>query len=196
MHAKTYQPGQSSFRNKQDKKLEGFSTTQQRELKTRTNKGQDPNALVEDEYIHNLQQQIYFLELETKLLKEKERERGGFFMDADAMMVNENMFAVKGKYKQMEKDLESKVQEFTEENKDLCTKNSSLQKNLTRAIKEREDAESYRNKCIASYDKEMEKLKRALELATNKRDEAIRKQAEINQEKEMAFKMTNGYMLD
>jgi len=47
-------------------------------------------------------------------------------MDADAMMINENMFSLKGKYKQMEQDLESKVTEFTEENKDLATKNASL----------------------------------------------------------------------
>ena len=123
MHSRTFQPGQSQFGSKQDKKLEGFSTTQQRELKTRTNKSADPNALVEDEYIHNLQQQIYFLELETKLLKEKERERGGFFMDADAMQFNENMFATKKKFAQMQRDLEKKVEEFTEENKDLATKN-------------------------------------------------------------------------
>jgi hypothetical protein len=57
---------------KVDKKLEGFSTTKSREMKTRTNKTNDPNTLIEDEYIHNLQQQIYFLELESKLLKEKE----------------------------------------------------------------------------------------------------------------------------
>ena len=33
--------------------------------------GQNPNANIEDEYIHNLQQQIHFMELELKILKEK-----------------------------------------------------------------------------------------------------------------------------
>ena len=33
--------------------------------------GQNPNANVEDEYISNLQQQIHFMELELKILKEK-----------------------------------------------------------------------------------------------------------------------------
>jgi len=67
---------------------------------------------------------------------------------------------------------------------------------LTRAIKEREDAEVFRNKCIASYDKELEKIKRALELATNRRDEAVRKSADMAKEKEMAFMMANKLMLD
>lgn len=33
--------------------------------------GSNPNANVEDEYISNLQQQIHFMELELKILKEK-----------------------------------------------------------------------------------------------------------------------------
>ena len=33
--------------------------------------GSNPNASVEDEYISNLQQQIHFMELELKILKEK-----------------------------------------------------------------------------------------------------------------------------
>ena len=33
--------------------------------------GNNPNANVEDEYILNLQQQIHFMELELKILKEK-----------------------------------------------------------------------------------------------------------------------------
>ena len=33
--------------------------------------GVNPNSSVEDEYIANLQQQIHFMELELKILKEK-----------------------------------------------------------------------------------------------------------------------------
>ena len=33
--------------------------------------GTNPNTAVEDEYISNLQQQIHFMELELKILKEK-----------------------------------------------------------------------------------------------------------------------------
>ena len=33
--------------------------------------GVNPNKNIEDEYIHNLQQQMHFMELEIKLLKEK-----------------------------------------------------------------------------------------------------------------------------
>ncbi len=33
--------------------------------------GPNPNLSVEDEYIGNLQQQIHFMELELKILKEK-----------------------------------------------------------------------------------------------------------------------------
>jgi hypothetical protein len=33
--------------------------------------GNNPNVNIEDEYIHNLQQQTHFMELELKILKEK-----------------------------------------------------------------------------------------------------------------------------
>jgi hypothetical protein len=40
--------------------------------KTRENTlGGNPNASIEDEYIGNLQQQVHFMELELKILKEK-----------------------------------------------------------------------------------------------------------------------------
>ena len=36
--------------------------------------GSNPNVTVEDEYIGNLQQQIHFMELELKILREKVTE--------------------------------------------------------------------------------------------------------------------------
>lgn len=33
--------------------------------------GQNPNTNIEDEYVHNLQQQMHFMDLELKILKEK-----------------------------------------------------------------------------------------------------------------------------
>lgn len=33
--------------------------------------GQNPNTNIEDEYIHNLQQQMHFMDLELRILKEK-----------------------------------------------------------------------------------------------------------------------------
>jgi len=41
------------------------------DTKTKASLGVNPNQSVEDEYITNLQQQIHFMELELKILKEK-----------------------------------------------------------------------------------------------------------------------------
>jgi hypothetical protein len=125
-HHRCFQQSLGSASQATDKKLEGFSTAKTRELKTRTNKSGDPNTLIEDEYIHNLQQQIYFLELESKLLKEKERERGGFLLDAEAGPLSENLYSLRGKYRTMEQELQAKITEYANDNRELYTKYQSL----------------------------------------------------------------------
>jgi hypothetical protein len=57
------------------------------------------NKLVQDEFIKNLQQQLYFMELEIKLLKEKENERESLtgLELTDGQPLNENMIQFKAK---------------------------------------------------------------------------------------------------
>jgi hypothetical protein len=55
------------------------------------------NKLVQDEFIKNLQQQLYFMELEIKLLKEREVERDSLtgLELTDGQPLNENMIQFK-----------------------------------------------------------------------------------------------------
>ncbi|OMJ73774.1 hypothetical protein SteCoe_27485 [Stentor coeruleus] len=73
---------------------------------------QKPKAQnLEEEYIHNLQQQAYFLELELKLLKDKEREQKNMF-PSDGLEngpLSENIIALKAKYKKLQQDLEKNI---------------------------------------------------------------------------------------
>jgi chromosome segregation ATPase len=72
---------------------------------------------IEDEYIKNLQQQIGYMELELKLLKEKEIEAkqsvsqiDKFFNDG--VPLNENILALKNQYNHAKKEAENKMDEF------------------------------------------------------------------------------------
>lgn len=77
---------------------------------------------VEDEYITNLQQQIAYMELELKLLKEKEIEAkesvsqiDKFFNDG--VPLNENILALKNQYNHFKKNAEIKKDELRDKRK-------------------------------------------------------------------------------
>jgi hypothetical protein len=74
---------------------------------------------IEDEYIKNLQQQIAYMELELKLLKEKEIEAkesvsqiDKFFNDG--VPLNENILALKNQYNHVKKELENKLDDLND----------------------------------------------------------------------------------
>lgn len=71
---------------------------------------------IEDEYIKNLQQQIAYMELELKLLKEKEMESKASVSQIDRFFndgvpLNENILALKNQYNQTKKDYEDRIDE-------------------------------------------------------------------------------------
>lgn len=74
--------------------------------------GQNPNATIEDEYISNLQQQVHFMELELKILKEKviedEKKSGIGSLFDDEKTSHQHILLLKTKYMQMRKDFEKK----------------------------------------------------------------------------------------
>ena len=74
--------------------------------------GQNPNATIEDEYISNLQQQVHFMELELKILKEKviedEKKSGIGSLFDDEKTSHQHILLLKDKYMQMRKDFEKK----------------------------------------------------------------------------------------
>lgn len=81
--------------------------------------GMNPNKNIEDEYIHNLQQQMHFMEMELKLLKEKviedEKSSGIGSLFNDEKTSFQHIDLLKQKYNQMRADYLKKVNETDKE---------------------------------------------------------------------------------
>jgi hypothetical protein len=77
--------------------------------------GMNPNKNIEDEYIHNLQQQMHFMEMELKLLKEKviedEKSSGIGSLFNDEKTSFEHIDLLKQKYSLMRADYLKKTNE-------------------------------------------------------------------------------------
>lgn len=74
--------------------------------------GTNPNNSIEDEYIGNLQQQVHFMELELKILKEKvvddEKKSGIGSLFDDEKTSHQHINLLKTKYMQMRKDFDKR----------------------------------------------------------------------------------------
>jgi hypothetical protein len=85
---------------------------------------------VGDEYIENLQQQIHFMELELKLLKQKQEEEeksggtAGLFLDEQT--TQQHLLLLKDKHLKMRCELAKRVDELTKQKTDLLTKGTVL----------------------------------------------------------------------
>ena len=118
-----------------DKKIKKTNSS----LKLRSNKQVEESSKIENDFIENLKKQIYFMEMELKLMKEREREiakSGGFTQlfndDKDPSI---HIQQLKVKYANMRKKMEDQIltlndkkREVTGENVSLRAKLASLQK--------------------------------------------------------------------
>lgn len=108
--------------------------------KSTTQRLAQPNQIEED-YISNLQKQVYYLELEMKLMKDKEIETknkvGGYeILFRDGVPLNEHFLALKTKYTN-ERDafdaliakLEKEISDYDNENKFFENETKNSQKN-------------------------------------------------------------------
>lgn len=81
--------------------------------------GANPNKSIEDEYIHNLQQQMHFMEMELKLLKEKvieeEKASGIGSLFNDEKTYGHHIDLIRVKYNQMRSDFMKKTDEMERE---------------------------------------------------------------------------------
>ena len=73
--------------------------------------GANPNVNIEDEYIGNLQQQVHFMELELKILKEKvvddEKNSGIGSLFDDEKTSHQHIDLLKSKYMNMRRKFET-----------------------------------------------------------------------------------------
>ena len=81
--------------------------------------GVNPNKNIEDEYIHNLQQQMHFMEMELKLLKEKviedEKASGIGSLFNDEKTYGQHIDLIRIKYNQMRTDYMKKTDDLEKE---------------------------------------------------------------------------------
>jgi hypothetical protein len=172
---------------------------------------------VNEEFIDNLQHQIYLLEMELKLMKDREIESkkklGGIeTMFRDGIPLNEHFFALKIKYKkesleyeQMIKQLEGEIAKVHSDTEDLIMRNQHLQdeyaRNLAQAkhyttefqarihnVEKKQVEEEYKKKCC----------KELLADATTKLSEIKNENAHMTrtQEKNRMFKENKEQELD
>ena len=81
--------------------------------------GQNPNVDATDDYIVNLQQQIHFMELELKILREKviedEQKSGIGSLYDDDKTSHQHISLLKTKYAQMKRDFDRNLQELAKQ---------------------------------------------------------------------------------
>lgn len=100
----------------------------------------DEDNYLQSEYITNLQQQIYFLELELQVMKEKQAS-GRFAGKALSSNVplDTHMNSLRDKYMSMEKKFKKKIRKMEEEEEKISKKNEELTMKLDRATTENKD---------------------------------------------------------
>ena len=81
--------------------------------------GQNPNIDATDDYIVNLQQQIHFMELELKILREKviedEQKSGIGSLYDDDKTSHQHISLLKTKYAQMKRDFDRNLQDLSKQ---------------------------------------------------------------------------------
>jgi hypothetical protein len=82
--------------------------------------GANPNQNFEDDYILNLQQQIHFMELELKILKEKviedEKKSGIGSLYDDDKTSHQHIQLLKTKYAKMKRDFDRSMEKLSKDN--------------------------------------------------------------------------------
>lgn len=144
-----------------DTKLEGFSLSKPKAFESTHSLSN--NKPIEEDFINNLQQQIYLTEMEIKLIKDQEAARANKFMGGlDAGPLTENLVMLKGKYKRIQDDLQGKIDELAHENRELQAKNSTANINYSRFLEDIKDFDLKLAQEREYFDKESEKYRKAI----------------------------------
>lgn len=97
--------------------------------------GSKPRQEVEEDYISNLQKQIYYLELEMKLMKDREVETknkvGGYeVLFRDGVPLNEHFLALKTKYTKEKEKFETYIRQLNEEIREIENENKTFENQI------------------------------------------------------------------
>jgi Chromosome segregation ATPases len=121
---------------------------------------------IEDEYIKNLQQQIAYMELELKLLKEKELEAKASVSQIDKFFndgvpLNENILALKNQYNYIKKELENKIDDINEKRGTEVKLTNDLKTQYERNTARLKDLVAEIEAKTQEFDKQMAELRMA-----------------------------------
>ena len=159
---------------------------------------------IENEFIENLKKQIYFMEMELKLMKEREREiakSGGFTQlfndDKDPAI---HIQQLKVKYANMRKKMEDQILLLNDKKREITGKNVSLRAKLN--ILQNLEQEVY-NKLKDLENKKNNELNEANNNFSDKDNERInieaenrlqntKLKAEINNNEDLSFQIESG----
>ena len=185
-----------------DKKVKKTNSSQKIPIITNSKFGEP--SKVESEFIQNLKKQIYFMEMELKLMKEREREiakSGGFTQlfndDKDPAI---HIQQLKIKYAKMRKKMEDEIlklsdkkRQVTGENVSLKAKLASIQKFEQEVYNKLKDLENKKNNelNIANNDY-AERDNERLNIEAENRLQNTKLNAEISNNEDLSFQIESG----
>ena len=175
--------------------------TKLNQVNTSSNKNPQSSSNVESEFISNLKKQIYFMEMELKLMKEREREiskSGGFTQlfndDRDPSIHIQQM---KTKYANMRKKMENEIAILNDKKRDILGINVSLKAKLNTLQKLELDTYNKLKDLETNKKNELNHEKQSLEEKDNEkinteadnRLQNTKLKAEINNNEELDYKI-------
>jgi hypothetical protein len=177
--------------------------------KSKYNQGlPEEDKKIEDEYIDNLKKQIYFMEMELKLMKEREKEvekTGGFTqLFNDDRDPSQHILQLKQKYANMRKMMEAKLEDIDNKRREVMALNVSLKAKLDSLKKvERQvydkllTLDEKSNQKIFSLENDLlNKNRERLELEANNRLAEVELKNEIVQNIELDYLIQSAFAND
>ena len=180
------------------------ASNDRKNLKTKVTPSQNPNVQssnIESDFISNLKKQIYFMEMELKLMKEREREinkSGGFTQlfndDRDPSIHIQQM---KTKYANMRKKMEDQILNLNDQKREIVGVNVSLKAKLNTLQKLELDIYNKLKDLETNKKNELNHEKQSLEEKDNEkinteadnRLQNTKLKAEINNNEELDYKI-------
>ena len=178
-----------------------------KDSKTQRNKGENSSnknlksSEVESEFISNLKKQIYFMEMELKLMKEREREiakSGGFTqLFNDERDPSIHIQQMKMKYANMRKKMENEIGLLNDKKREIVGVNVSLKAKLNTLQKLELDLYKKLQELQSSKTNELniektnytEKENEKINLEADNRLKTTKLKAEINNNEELDYKI-------
>ena len=164
----------------------------------------EESSKVENEFIENLKKQIYFMEMELKLMKEREREiakSGGFTQlfndDKDPSI---HIQQLKIKYANMRKKMEDQIEILNDKKREIKGLNVSLRAKLENLQKLEQDIydklknlENKKNSELNNANNDFsEKDNERLNIEADNRLQNTKLNAEINNNEDLSYQIESG----